>query len=204
MNKPFLIFGRMARISLALTLFSMIAVAGLYSQKKPFPPAKVSFEDFKKLVLEVEPYREKRLVDLDTFLGMSSKKNTIMLDTRSDFRFERKHIKWAKHLAFTDFTQENLEKLVPDKNTRILIYCNNNFDDDQVDFATKSSVPTKTYGQFQSQEKPIMLALNIPTYINLYGYGYRNIYELAELVNVKDPRIHFEWTVVDTWATKLP
>lgn len=67
-----------------------------------------------------------------------------------------------------------------------------------MDFATKSSVPTKTYGQFQSQEKPIMLALNIPTYINLYGYGYRNIYELAELVNVKDPRIYFEGTVVDT------
>ena len=41
-----------------------------------------------------------------------------------------------------------------------------------------------------------MMALNIPTYINLYGYGYRNVYELDELVNVKDPRIHFEGSIV--------
>lgn len=34
------------------------------------------------------------------------------------------------------------------------------------------------------------------TYINLYGYGYRNVYELDELVNVKDPRIVFEGSVV--------
>ena len=41
-----------------------------------------------------------------------------------------------------------------------------------------------------------MLALNIPTYINLYGYGYRNIYELDELVNINDKRIKFEGTEV--------
>lgn len=42
-----------------------------------------------------------------------------------------------------------------------------------------------------------MMALNIPTYINLYGYGYRNVYELHELVDVKDPRIEFEGTIVE-------
>ncbi len=41
-----------------------------------------------------------------------------------------------------------------------------------------------------------MMALNIPTYINLYGYGYRNVYELHELVNVDDPRIAFEGSIV--------
>lgn len=35
---------------------------------------------------------------------------------------------------------------------------------------------------------------NIPTYINLYGYGYRNIYELDELVEMNDPRLEFEGT----------
>ena len=43
-----------------------------------------------------------------------------------------------------------------------------------------------------SNRKPVMLALNIPTFINLYGYGYKNIYELDELVRVDDPRIEFE------------
>ena len=50
--------------------------------------------------------------------------------------------------------------------------------------------------QVAQQEKPRMLALNIPTYINLYGYGYRNVYELNELVGVRDPRVEFEGTTV--------
>ena len=98
----------------------------------------------------------------------------------------------------TDFTAENLAKVIPDRKTRILIYCNNNFDGDPVDFATKVAPrfdpPPET--QILSNRKPIMLALNIPTYINLYGYGYRNVYELGELVAVSDPRIKFEGSIV--------
>jgi hypothetical protein len=44
--------------------------------------------------------------------------------------------------------------------------------------------------------KPLTLALNIPTYINLYGYGYKNVYELSELVNTYDDKIEFEGTAV--------
>jgi hypothetical protein len=50
-------------------------------------------------------------------------------------------------------------------------------------------------------EEPITLALNIPTYINLYGYGYRNVYELGELVNVNDKRISFEGSIVTEGST---
>ncbi len=50
--------------------------------------------------------------------------------------------------------------------------------------------------QFNAQAKPLMMALNIPTYINLYGYGYHNVYELHELVNVNDPRAVFEGSLV--------
>ena len=38
------------------------------------------------------------------------------------------------------------------------------------------------------------MALNIPTYINLYGYHYRNVYELDELVAVNNPLLEFEGT----------
>jgi hypothetical protein len=135
---------------------------------------------------------------------MSKKPNTIIFDSRSTFRFERIHIKGAKHLSFTDFTQENLGKVIPSFDTTILIYCNNNFDGNQIDFATKIVLPKAASNnpkdpiaaQMVNQEKPIMMALNIPTYINLFGYGYRNIYELNELVDVKDPRIKFEGTIV--------
>ncbi len=162
-----------------------------------YPKALVDYDDFKTLVTEVETHREERLVDLDTFLKMSKEENVVILDSRSDFRYNRKHLKGSIHLSFTDYTQENLAKLIPDPNTKILIYCNNNFDGDQIDFASKVSIPTESIEtQILSNRKPIMLALNIPTYINLYGYGFRNIYELDELVNINDPRIEFEGTEV--------
>lgn len=167
--------------------------------EKDYPKALSSFDDFKNLVSEVEPYREKRLIDLDEFLKMSQDENVIILDTRSTFRYNRKHLKGAIHLSFTDFTQQALWELIPDPETKILIYCNNNFDGDPIDFASKISIPGENKNiesQILSNRKPMMLALNIPTFINLYGYGYRNIYELDELVNINDPRVKFEGTEV--------
>lgn len=171
-----------------------------------YAKAKVSFDDFKGLVAQVETHRASRLIDLDTFLKMSKEPDVIILDSRSAFRFERIHLKGARHLAFTDFTQANLQKVIPSFETRILIYCNNNFDGNETDFASKIASPrpkaeNALAKQIAGQEKPIMMALNIPTYVNLYGYGYRNVYELHELVSVKDPRIVFAGSLIDQKAT---
>ncbi|MES2817900.1 MAG: rhodanese-like domain-containing protein [Pseudomonadota bacterium] len=169
------------------------------AQVNSYPPANVSFDDFKGLVAKVEVHRESRLVDLDTFLKISKRPGVIILDARSTFRHERIHVEGAKHLSFTDFTQDNLRKIIPSFDTTVLIYCNNNFAGNEVDFATKIAVPQSRDSlsvQFAAQETPVMMALNIPVYINLYGYGYRNVYELDELVNVNDPRIKFEGSIV--------
>ena len=175
--------------------------AGL-AQVTNYPKAKVSFDDFKELVAQVESHRVSRLIDLNTFTKMSKQPGVIVLDSRSDFRFERIHVKGARHLAFTDFTQDNLAKVIPSFESTILIYCNNNFDGNQTDFASKVALPRPkpdkvVATQFAAQAKPRMMALNIPTHVNLYGYGYRNIYELDELVKVTDPRIEFEGSIVE-------
>jgi len=167
-----------------------------------YPKARVSYEDFKELVAEVEPHRQARIIGLDQFLEMSKQPGVMILDTRSDFRYERIHIQGAKHLSFTDFTQANLANVIPSPETTILIYCNNNFDGNQVDFASKSAPPRPRgnrviESQVASQNKPVQLALNVPTYINLYGYGYRNVFELGELVKVTDPRVAFEGSMVN-------
>jgi Rhodanese-like domain len=184
----------MKSMFILLLLSSQILIA----QNTEFKPAKVSFEDFKALVAEVEPHRNSRMVDLNAFLAKSKELNVVILDTRSDLRYARKHLKGAIHLAFTDFTEANLLKLIPNRNTEILIYCNNNFENDEIDFTSKTIVPISAENQYQykAEEKPLTLALNIPTYINLYGYGYRNVFELSELVNINDPRVKFEGTVV--------
>ena len=194
------------------TLFALVALfvsIPASAEQRPYPPAKVSYDDFKALVAEVEPHRQKRLVDLNTFMKMSQEPGVVVLDTRSAFRFERIHLKGAKHLSFPDFTQDSLRKVIPSEETVVLIYCNNNFDGNQVDFASKVFLPMKPLPQdgqqepvspktqIRAQAKPVMLALNVPTYVTLYGYGYRNVYELGELVKVSDPRVSFEGTVVE-------
>lgn len=185
-----------------ITISAMLLVINTtFAEVKTYPRAKVSFSDFKKLVASVETHRNERLIDLNTFLKTSMEPGVVVLDTRSDYRFKRIHVKGARHLNFSDFTQENLKKVIPSFDTKILIYCNNNFEGNETDFASKIAIPLKSphnalNKQFTSQEKPIMMALNIPTYVNLYGYGYRNIYELNELVNVNDPRIAFEGSIM--------
>jgi rhodanese-related sulfurtransferase len=185
-------------------LFALSVLLALHSSANArstnYPKAKVSFADFKGLVAEVELHRASRLIDLNTFLKMAQEPGVIILDSRSTFRYERLHVKGAKHLSFTDFTQDNLKQVIPSFQTKVLIYCNNNFDGNQVDFASKVAVPRPSSSraeasQFAAQTKPIMMALNIPTYVNLYGYGYTNVYELDELVKVTDPRIEFAGTV---------
>ncbi|WP_053002281.1 rhodanese-like domain-containing protein [Kordia jejudonensis] len=151
----------------------------------------VSFDDYKDLVQKVEKHRAARLIDLATFVEMSSKEDVIILDTRAEDLYKKSHIKGAINLPFTKFTQQNLRRLIPNPETKILIYCNNNIQNDPIHFASKIVLP--------KNNQPLMLALNIPTYINLYGYGYKNVYELNAVVNIltslADPSyIQFEGT----------
>lgn len=169
-----------------LIVFSLLF---MYTQTKA-QTAKVDYDAFEKLVTEVKEHRKKRLVSLEQFQQMSKEKNVVILDTRSDAMYKAKHVKGAIHLNFSDFTQSNLARLIPNKNTKILIYCNNNFESDEQFFPTKAYIPAS------SKEKGYTLALNIPTYINLYGYGYKEVYELSELISVFDSKIQFEGTSI--------
>jgi len=203
LGKVFLKMKLRTKATIKFLLITLVLVAGSWLfAKDSYPVAKVSFKDFKSLVTQAEKHRAKRLISLDEFLEKAKDENVIILDTRSKLRYDRIHVEGAKHLNFSDFTQDNLREVIPSPETIVLIYCNNNFEGNQVDFASKvvvpSAIPQATpTAQFASQEKPLMMALNIPTYINLYGYGYKNVFELDELVNVDDPRISFQGTIID-------
>jgi phage shock protein E len=140
----------------------------------------IQYSGFVKLTQELNPIREKRRVTEQEFLKMASEPRTVVLDARSKDKFDAIHVQGAIHLAFTDFTEEALQKAIPDKTTRILIYCNNNFLNEPVNLARKSA--------------PV--ALNIQTFINLHAYGYKNVHELGPLLDVKTTRIPFEGTAV--------
>jgi hypothetical protein len=180
-------------------LFSIFIISTSFAQDSLSRDASFAdYDVFKKLVIEVEAHRAARMISLEKMAEMGKDKNTIILDTRSKAMYDAKHIKGAIHLTFADFTQGTLSRILPDKDINVIIYCNNNFLDDRIAFPTKSYSPSPNEFDFDFVADPIgiTMALNIPTYINLYGYGYRNIYELKDLISVYDESIEFEGTNV--------
>lgn len=123
----------------------------------------VDYAGFAALTDEVASLRAERLLPKEEFFKRAAAEGALLLDTRSAAAFAQGHIDGAVNLPFSDFTKDKLRKVIgEDTNRPIYIYCNNNFSDD-VD-----PVPTKL----------ATLALNIPTFINLVGYGYANVWEL--------------------------
>ena len=158
---------------LALFTATLFVLTGLLAANAQETGEAIDYPGFLELVETVEPIRERRLIDLDTFNAFAAEEGTLILDTRSEEAFASGHVDGAVNLPFSDFTDETLAKTIPAKTTRILIYCNNNFLNDVEPVLTKRAP----------------LALNVPTFINLYGYGYQNLYELGDLVTLEDARL---------------
>lgn len=166
------------RNSLICGLIAIITFIGIglaaSAQEAP-GSAEIDFDGFMQLSGEVWEVREQRLLSLEDFNTMAAEPNTVILDARSRYAYDLGHIEGAVNLPFSDFTDAKLAEVIPDKDTRVLIYCNNNFTDDA------EPIPLKR----------ISLALNIPTFINLYGYGYENIYELGVLTETTNAEVHW-------------
>ena len=158
-----------------LAIVTFIGIGLAASAQAELAPAEVDFGGFLDLSDEVFQLREDRLLSLEAFNDMADAPNTIILDARSRYAFELGHIEGAVNLPFSDFTDEKLAEIIPNKDTRVLIYCNNNFSDDA------EPIPLKR----------VSLALNIPTFINLYGYGYENIYELGVLTETTNEDVNW-------------
>jgi hypothetical protein len=144
------------------------------------PPANpaIDMAAFLKLSAEAAKHRETRRVAEADFIRMSREAGTVVLDARSKGKYDLLHIRGAVNLSFPDITVDSLAKLIPDKGTRILIYCNNNFRNSEDAFPSK--LPPAS--------------LNLSTYVSLYTYGYRNVYELAPLLDPKTSKLEFEGT----------
>ena len=106
----------------------------------------IDFEAFLRDANEAQRHREARLVEIDDFNAMAAQEDTLILDTRSRAAYELRHLRGAVHLNFSELTEETLARVVGPRNRRVLIYCNNNFLDDPVAFATKTSVGRELSG----------------------------------------------------------
>jgi hypothetical protein len=163
------------RIALALSIaFVIPAVAA-----DPIPNPAIDMDGYLSIAREAAKHRSTRRVTEADFIRMSGEPGTIVLDARSKEKYDLLHVRGANHLSFSDITVRSLRRLLPDTSTRILIYCNNNFKNAEAAFPSK--LPTAS--------------LNLSTYIALYTYGYRNVYELGPVVDPEQSQLPLEPTV---------
>lgn len=146
----------------------------------------IDYRGFREFVAEVEAYRAGRLITLEALRELTDNRlGVLLLDARSARAFEEGHMAGAVNLPLTDFTAESLAEVIgPDRDRMIIIYCNNNFDED--------IIPV--------QKKLIQVALNNQTFVNLYAYGYENVWELGRKVQLAEPLVR--WT--GTRAADIP
>lgn len=153
-----------------LVLFNISAGA------EDIPNRLINYAAFQSQVVTVGEMRKDRRITEEEFIEMARDPSTVILDARSARRFSLLHVKGAKHLSLPDMTAEELEKIIPSKSSRILIYCNNNFLNEPA--ASPSKAPSAS--------------LNIHTVNALYSYGYTNVYELGPLIDIREVKIEFE------------
>ena len=172
------------RLILAVGLLALLVavpryLSGARSVAEAGPPnPAIDMPGHLRIAEQAARHRATRRISEDAFLRMSREPGTIILDARSAQKYDELHIQGAVNLSFPDITVESLSRLIPDKSTRILIYCNNNFAGAEGPFPSKQATA----------------ALNISTFIALYDYGYRNIYELGPLIDLQRSMLPFEGT----------
>ena len=164
-----------------IVVTASLAWAGAQAQPVPVNPA-IDMQGFLHVSIKAAEAREGRRISEADFIRMSRQPGTIVLDCRSKAKYDLLHIEGAINLSFPDISVESVKRVLPDKDARILIYCNNNFKNNEMAFASK--MPTAS--------------LNISTYIALYTYGYRNVYELAPQIDPAKSKL----TLVASTAAK--
>jgi len=161
-----------ARFLPGSVLILSLSVPALADAPAPVNP-RIDMDGFLRVATEAARHRESRRVSEAEFIRLSRLPGTIVLDARSRDRYDLLHVKGAIHLSFPDIAIESLERVLPDRNARILIYCNNNFANDERAFMRKIATAS----------------LNLSTYVSLYDYGYRNVWELGPLLDVETTKI---------------
>jgi len=159
-------------VLLSALIFSILVAANAIAKPVPINP-QIDAPTFLDVVQDAMRHRESRRVSEQDFLHMSVEPGTVILDARSSEKYREMHVKGAVNLSFSDITAASLAQVIPNKNTRILIYCNNNFANAEKAFPTK--LPSAS--------------LNLSTYAALYNYGYRNVYELGPCVDVNATKL---------------
>jgi rhodanese-related sulfurtransferase len=141
----------------------------------------INYAQFKEIVLRGEAARELNRLSEAAFLEALESGEYVLLDARSAANFKLRHVQGAVNLPFTEFAEETLREVIPSQDSKILIYCNNNFAGSPVSMMLKMAPAS----------------LNVHTQASLRAYGYENIFELGPYLNVNKTILPFAGTEVE-------
>jgi phage shock protein E len=164
------------RLILAASLVSGLALRAQAAPPQQMANPSIDMAGHLAVSTEAARHRDSHRVSEAEFIRMSRQPGTVILDARSREKYDELHVKGAINLSFPDISYESLRRVLPNKKTRILIYCNNNF---------RGGIPAFPV-------KAVTAALNLSTFITLYDYGYRDVYELAPLLELGSSQLQFE------------
>jgi phage shock protein E len=148
----------------------------------------IDYATFRALAVETEAYRQARLIDWNQWLAAAAQRDVLILDARSERQFAAGHMAGAVNVPLPEFSVERLAEVIGDSNRPILIYCNNNFLNDRPPVISKAG--------------PV--ALNIPTFLHLVAYGYRNVRELDAVLDIDDPTVPWVTSVEEAAISSPP
>jgi hypothetical protein len=166
-----------------LQILTVVLAASCFSvraKEAPLPNRMIDYQGFLENASAVGKLRKERRVTEEEFVRMAAQPGTIIFDARSDSKFALLHVRGARHLSLPDVTATELAQIIPDKSSRILIYCNNNFQNE----------PRALPGKMATA------SLNLYTFNTLYSYGYKNVYELGPLIDIQKSVLTFEGSLV--------
>jgi rhodanese-like protein len=169
----------------AIGLFALVASAVAREPEGVANPS-IDMARFLTVATAAAAHRESHRVSEQEFLLLAREPGTIVLDARSREKYDELHVAGAVNLTFPDIAVGSLRRTIPDRSTRVLIYCNNNFVNAEGPFPTK--LPAAS--------------LNLSTYIALYTYGYRNVWELGPQLDIERSILPFEGTSRNQFQAK--
>ena len=67
--------------------------------------------------------------------------SVVLIDLRNEKSFKLRHLKGAVNVPLSELTEEKLKAVIPEKNSQVVVYCDNNFNPTRMIAATTMGAP---------------------------------------------------------------
>lgn len=129
-------------------------------------------EEYLRRAIEIQFSQKQRTIGLTPFLDITQNSKPVILDIRGKEAYECSHIEGAININVSDITTRSLAKIIPSKETEVIIYCDMSFWTEEMWMSRRVALFDLTY--------PLIHVLG---YENLYSLRLQNPIEDMDNLN---------------------